>query len=629
MIGIKLEGDDEFLELPPDASIQLKLENPILGEGDRISPGSYSLPFNIPGGKKSEKNAAKLKNPDVIENNESYQPVKADLYFTAGHDGPIPFKKGTLQAKNTEADNIKSNFIYGLSQISPDFKNARLRDVINENVVIDATAITKYIYLKRITAGNYDVTVNGVSYQSAVTSTLKDAINANADASLDTGKFVPYASVITGGATPSGLITATYLEIKLILYHTVSGTPTRTNCTDPLQELSVKPNDDAINYQAEAFDMDTYYDGFDTFFQGYLDGTYPTDKFRLPIFFNANPYDEPLKETEFVNMLDYTDNVGLLRNNANWFTTFNEPFVVKNYNSIQPFARLKWVIEQIAAYFNFPLEGDFYADSKVANRLVYNTSSLDVAQNFLGEKKFVFWKRSFNMNELVPDWTVVEFFAAIQSRWNVAIYYNEVSKKVRMQYREPVAISKTYDDITPISSPVEGNEDLRTTGFILKSARDPTDLYSIDEQVTVGTPQDTIEVKCGRLFQTNIRSSASQLKGPRVAQKFNEKFGLRVFHYRGIITSGGNTYAAADIEGPGDLYDLQTIHDLYWKYSLLFRKNWRLVRLRVSWPFRSLLSFDWELKRRFNRSNFIVKSIDVTLENNRIKDSIVELLTQK
>lgn len=623
MIGIKLAGDNEFLELPPDARISLKLENPLLIEDDRISPGSYSFPFNVPGGKVSPGNAAKLNLPQVIENNTAYQVLKADLYYKG-----VPFKTGTLKSKSATKDIIDSHFLYGLSQISPQFKTARLRDVISEEIIIDASPVTKKIYLKRKIAGNYNVTINGVSYNSTTITALKDAVNAAAAGSLDSGKYVPFGTLITTGTSPSGLITATFLELKPVRYITITGTPTYQDSTDPLHELFVKANEGPENYQCESFDMSTYYAAFDTFISGYQTGSpYPNNKVRFPVRFNATPYDDILKDTDYINMPDPADFSGLHRNDPNFgIIQYDEPFHIINSNSLQPFVLLKHVIDKIATYFGFSLEGDFYEDSAMATVLLDTTATLDYPQNYMGEKKFIFWRRSFNINELVPDWSVVEFLSALQSRYNIGIYVNEITKKVRLVRREPIAKSYTYDDITSISSPVDINEDDRITGVMLKLLKEETDALSVQESVSIGVPEETVEVKIGRLFQTKFAYVGGvAVVGPVVSQKFNVKAGLRVFYYKGIVTSGIRTYSACDIQPPAEGWDLTTIYNSFWKYWIYFRIRRRVVKLKVSWPFRRLRMFDWEMKRRFDRNNYLVKSIDVTLENNHVGESIVEL----
>jgi hypothetical protein len=619
MIGIKLEGDTEYLDTLADTEIEINLENPLLGDAEKLSPGSYSIPFNLPGGEASPKNAAKLKDPDVIANTESYVVQKVDLFYD-----DQPYKRGTLKAKISDRNqSIQTNFFFGLNALSEDFKNARLRDVLNDNIVIDGASRLREVFVKYTGAGTPAITVNGKEYAAADWDTIRIAINTDGEDSVDSGKYVPYATYVAAGpTTPSGHA-APYIKLKLVRWDTVLGSPLETDSVDPLLELIVTYAEELVgDYIMDSWDMDPYYDAFDTFLSGYLTGTYPTPKFRFPTIFNAALHgDKNIKTSEIINAVDAA---GMVRNVA-----AND----KGYNSIQPFLRLQWVLDKIATYFDFSLEGDFY--TSVGERLLDNSVTLDVVQVYLYNKEFCWWRRSFNCNELVPDITVVQFLKAICGRYNVGMYYNEITGKVRMQKREAIALSYNYEDIDSIASPNEGNEDLRFTGYTMRVPKEETDLLSVEETLTIGTAQETYPIDCGRLHATSSQVSGGFTTGPRVSRKNNDKFGLRIFHYKGIVDNGVNEYPQADIHGTSDYEALQDfillegIHTTYHKYWLLFEKNRLLVKLKVNWPLRSLMQFDWELKRRFDRTLFLVKSFKVRLTNKNVSVSDVELYTMK
>ncbi len=291
----------------------------------------------------------------------------------------------------------------------------------------------------------------------------------------------------------------------------------------------------------------------------------------------------------------------------------------------------------------FALDGDFYDDTEVAGMFVDNSNTLDVPMDYIGSiSKYVFWRRSFNINELVPDVTVIEFLKGIASRYNLGVYFNEITQKVRIKFLEAVAKSNAYTDITSFASPTPKNEEQRVTGFNILCEKDDTDLFSINESKTIGIAQDTIEITCGRLFQSGFLFTDGPLIGPRVSRKNNEpKFKLRIFHFIGMVDNGVFSYQAADIHGENfaesiDDYEfiLSTKVGLYnrcFKYWLNFRKNWKLITLTVTWPLRMLNRFDIETKLRFDRSNFIFSSMKMKATN-KTQDTIeteVELLTMK
>jgi hypothetical protein len=628
MIGIKLEGDSEFLDLPPDVEIQLTLENPILGDGERISPGSFSLPFNIPVGEVSPKNAVKFKHPDVIEAVEVYTKQRADLYY-----GGVPFKSGVLKSADLPEPNVlEGNFLFGLSQIDETFKTADLRTVMDEAVVIDDAPVPKKIFIKRRDSGDWSLSINETDYEGQPED-IETAINTAAANSLDSDLIVPYATWVTSGTTPSGGINHDFLEIKLVTYKTIVGVPTYQDDTNPLSHLWVKANDSEDNYWVESFDLDTYYDGFDAFFDGYITGAYPDNRFRIPLRLNSNKYkDSAVENSNIVNHINvYAGGDGLLRNDPNYgILQFENPFFVYNRNSVQPFALLKYVLDKIADHFNFEYEGDFYTDPKVATILLDNTSALDDPQYFMGTKKFVFWRRDFNMNELVPNVKVADFFAALQSRWNITIYYNEQTRKVRLNKREALAQSYSYVDITGVAS--KKNKpigDGRVTGIKMIVPPETEDATSIQETHTVGVPEKDMIVKCGRLHKMTSFYHRSLIE---VSQPFKTDFGIRVFSYRGILPSNSNSLAHpwAHIDGVGnDTFDIERIHDTFWKYWLRADLSRRLVKIDAAFQFRFIKAINWELKYRFDRVNYMIKSIQMKLSNKGMRVSEVDLLSRQ
>ena len=635
MIGIQLDGDSEFLDTPPDVSISMRLENPLLTDDDKISKGSYTYPFRLPGGSKSEKNSKKLRNPDVIENSEVYVVQKATLFASSAPDSNvIPFKKGVIKPLDSDAGSINSYFLFGLSTISDDFKTAKLRDVISENIQVSNTPITKKIYLKRTTAGDYKITVNGTQHVAADIDSIVGSINATFNISLDSGNYTPHALRISSGSTPSGLITAPYVSITISRYDTVDflGTPTPsiTASIDPLQELHVTTEDDPDDYLIEA-DLGTYYSEFTTFMAGYISGTYPNSKLRFPLVLNGNAFPETVKDTQWVNAVDST---GFIKNDPNWGLNNDQPFQVRNYNSLLPMLRRKWILDKIAEEFDFLWDGDFYAHVDLEDMLEFHTVSLDVAQGFIGDKKFVFWRRSFNLSELVPDITVVEYLRRLKQRYNLAIYFNERTQRVRMAIRESVARISAYQDVTEISTPAMGNEDQRVTGFNLLSSKEDNDALSFEEKVSIGTPEQDINTECGRvyLYATDIIDSKIVF-APKVMQLWNTGDKLRTIYYKGLTDVTTFNYPAADINGALITEQLTDplvgygLYNAFWKYWLHFQRRRRIVKLRVDFPLRELVKFDFEQKRRFNRVNYLVKSIDVSITNQTVRVKNVEFAT--
>ncbi len=625
MIAIQLENGD-YLDVPPEVALSLTLENPFISDDDRISPGSYTLPFQLPGGDASPSNAQKLNNPDVLESNQQFAIRKAKLFF----DG-VMMKQGTLKSYEANGNTIQSNFVFGLSQISPEIKTANLRDIVSEVRTISNNPVLKRIFIQRA-SGNYNIKVNGVDY-GGTASGVETAINLAASDHLDTGRWVPYCVRHNSGMSPLGYIDGTsvnFLEIKLVQYNTVGGTPTFQDAIDPLLPLHVVPNDEFSNYACEAFDMDPYYADFDTFFDDYMTGDYPADDFRIPMMLNGLKFgdDDEVVISESVN--HQSSDTTFFRNEPNEanITAGVETFTVINRNSIVPVALLKWVLDKIADHFGFTWDGDFYTDSVTPALLIDNTFALDDAQYFIGRNKFVFWKREFNMSDLVPDVKVVEFLSNIQSRYNIGILPDATGKKVSLYYRENVALGSDQEDITGFSSPVQKIIDQRITGFNMIVSQDDDDKTSVKEMITVGTPEVDISVDCGRLHQMQFHffnNIGRELV--RKEHRFGEKFKTRLFHYRGIVTTAPFDHPWAHIDTPTPSMELSALYESRWKYWLHFRRNRRLVQMVVNFPFRMLINFDWKKIRVFGGKKMMVKSISVQIKHEECTVTQTELLT--
>lgn len=622
MIGIKLEDENEFLETEPDTVISIRLENPIFGDAEKLSPGSYSLPFNLPGGDRSPKNSQLLKNPDVIENAESYQIQKATLFW----DG-VPFRSGNLKPKRYANNSISSYFTFGLNALSADLKTAKLRDIIAETFIISSANIQKAVYIKPIGAGDRTITINGQAYTDDSISGIGVLINDyfTDNIILDGDLWLPRATLVAAGPnTPNG-ITPTYVTIQMARMVTddITHLPTLQFSTDPHIELNVIGDYDQWEIEG---DLKTYYADFDAFFATYVTSPEPNDKVRFPLHFNADMHDgEILKPVDVVNAYDTT---GIRKNEPNFgqLIATEDGFVPRNYNSIQPFVLLKHVLDTIATAFGFEWEGDFYEDPDFATILLDNSVGLDIPMPFVGEQKFIFWRRSFDMAELVEDITVIDLLKKIQARYNLAVYFNDVTGKVRICYREPLAKSYTHEDITMMSSPVNGIDDNRVEGYSLIIPKDPDDDFSIEERIDIGTPEETITIEVGKMQRTKTAViDGKSVTGPWVSRPISDKFATRVFHYIGIVDTGTYKYAGADITNGQDT--LPTLYDLRHKYWLLAQRNRLAISVAVNFELRHLMEMDWELKRRFDRSNFFIKAIDFEMSNWRVRATNVELYT--
>jgi hypothetical protein len=448
MIGIKLDGEGEFLDTNENTSISLKLENPIFFDSDKISPGSYTLPFDVP-----RTNLPKLKNPQVIENNESYRPERATIFFDV-----VPFKSGKINL-NSLQEQVSTYFTFGLNGISDSFKDTDLRTVLNHTILIASNPVVKKVHTN---AQQINIVMNGIVYGQPGWYWRKQPDLGYIQQSFPAGPtedYVPFMDQVTTNS-PGDRIVGWHWEIKMVKFDYVF-TPLGPRlspiaCTDPNVPLHVEVNQDGITIPFTIQpEIEGYYNDFFTWLGPFLSNTIPTDDWlkylRFPTV--ATPKLNPYREGVVVN---HNNGIGDIVINTPERTYIENIAIPANINSVQPFINLRGVLTKISEYFEFEYEGDFWEDARIDYTTLWNTYALDISEQYIQQEYFNFWRRSFNVNELVPDISIVEFFKLLQGSFNIAVYYNEQTGKVRLSWREAMAKALPYSDITSKTSNIRG-----------------------------------------------------------------------------------------------------------------------------------------------------------------------------
>jgi hypothetical protein len=606
MIGVQI--DNTFAELNDDTTIGVELFNPIFNDGDIIK-GSSTMPFNLPGAEKSEVNSRLFKNPDVIGNVESFKSIASKLFF-----GGVPWKSGLLRAKGYDKSVIQANYIFGISTIADNIKTAKLRDIITgqSNTYIQTT-LTKGFYIKNNVAFPLKLKVNGREISAVSLANLQGLINQNENETKVS------ASLSVAGSTPGGAAH----PYMFVTVNTLLGGDNH----DPAWPISVEPIEDTevekAKWYIEPFAMTDYNDAIRDFVDPGVNAV-----LFFPTLFNPGLYGEASnpKPNDIVNGKNGS---GFLLN-----TIENGTWIVNNRNSIHPFLKVKFVLDQIANEFDIDFEGDWYEDPNTAKMLLDNMTCLDVSMPYIGSKNFVFCRRTFNLSDLVPDVSVVSFLKSLQNRYNLAIYQNEKNGKITIKKRGPVAEATTYNDITSISGPVVPIEDQRLTGIRLKAATDPDDGFVQVDEYTVGVAEDEIKTDISGLrneFTTGqLDGEDGNVTGPYIRKKIGSKFTFRIFYYLGDVDNGNFVYQGASVNASGYDEKFDGVNGLYeknWKSWLHKRINRQVLTIDVDFPFRILREVEWDVKSRFDRSNFIIYSISVQLTMKRVTISRVKLYT--
>lgn len=631
MISIKVNG--QFLELYPSTKINLKLNSPIFAE-DNVIPGSYTIPFQIPFGQASEINSIILSHYDVISNTSSKKKIdNVELMFDY-----VTYKTGQLHigsfSKTTGDLNI--NFIFGFSTLVENLKVLEVKELVNEEFVVQNTGIQKAIYLKptAFASSPYSLVVNGRSYSNTTLSLLVADINADPENNAN-------ATYFATGTTPLGE-TDNFIRLK-----------NGDDGFNPLAELSVlaSPNTfiERRKWYVEPY-LDDYLDQVRSFVNTYADEVYPDDKIRFPYINNRGLYEDDFTlitdestGSGFVKFKRYpsvnaSDPDGYVKNDPFWGLNNNTPFFIENLNSLQPFVLLRHIIDKIIIALNVNLEGDITETSDFDSLLVYSNQTLDIPLDFIGSQQFIFTKQTFNLKDYVPKIKAVDLLKEFQKLFCAAVYYNEKSGNIRIQSRKHIIENTIYEDITHLAGANPIIEDISSTGIRLEQAQEDKDLATSPQVYETGNfIEDTIPTKISGLDRDilDLAIFTESATGPYVDNSSQEKnFNLRLFFYKGISTnSSGTDYPSASYKGnyslkwiDGDETEIGMINT-FWKNYLHFLKNRKKETRLINFELRHLLAIDFEKKYRIAGINYLINSIDVTLTMQGIEPATVELFT--
>lgn len=635
MNGVQIS--DEFLDLSADTSVELVLRNPIYAD-DYIIPGSYSLPFTVPGGDRNEKNARLLKHPDVIENIDARYNIPDTRYW---YDG-ILLKRGKLQVDNTERGDFSLNFLFGLGTVADNFKTAKIRDICNADVVMSASVYTKRVdIICRTTTfpGTYKIIVNGRTYEGTTNAALASAINADATEPRATATYISTPHPVHGAEAPD------YFRIEpSILPGDINTqlTITLENVRDPnlYQHIIIDSstfeseyNDDVLDWLNTNFYLETPLDERMYFPMLRNNNLYEKDDAIFKGRYGSASYDYRLMNAVY-------DGTGYVLNKP--YDSYLVGFGPWNRTSLAPMIRIKWVMDQISTFFGIELEGDFLDDPDYIRGFFYHSNTLDMKVPFLGDVPWLATRRSFNVNEFLPDWTAVDLLKNIQTKFNVAVYYNELTGKIRLQKREPVIQSKVYEDISALSSPASPPKLNTLTGIRLEAERDKDDLLSFDDFYETGDPNLVIKTSLASMPRTSnfkislnngIRTSTGvTVLLPESQRPIDQQIPGVLAYYSWKETVGGGNffYPTADIaltDGESTFDGINGLAEKRWKNYLRFLLKRKLVSIRCDLDIPHINRLDWELKRRFDRSNYLYDTIKVTLTNRRIKQASVDIWT--
>jgi len=591
MIGFKIA--DDFLSLPPDTSITITLQNPIFAENG-IIPGSYSIPFNVP---VNEQNIPLLGRQHVVESTARFpRSILAHLFLKG-----TPWMQGELKIRKVNGSKYNVNFQSGIRNLGADFRDKRIRELVDQTYTVNTNLYYKRIILQNKTGetGPYTITVNGESFTFDTLQEFQPAIDALEDVSC----FY----------YPDGWTDDTHA-----LY--IQGQP----AWDPLTPIGVKVDDES-RYNVILDAVDDFFADYIAWLQQYNSDTPPDDVIRFPMMENRGAYKEGVTYGIINNQLSNTY-VG--NGVSDWISV--------NASSLSPCVMLRHVLDKIEEFGNVKLKGEFIDDYTLQTLIFWNGNSLDVPLETLGDNRpLIFWRRVFNVNEFVPDLTVGELIKGLQTFFNLEVRYDASNRTIWMNFRDNIVTNRAYVDLTDRSGPVLDFENEESEGLTLKSKADTADKYIRTGELDPDTP---LVIGEGKLQIESILSSVPNglhnasnevFRPPQVEMEFREDFAARLMFYRGRQESAtGKTYIAASQDT--DTHSLAWTTDTglyytYWKNYVRFLLNRGHIERTINFHVKDLINLDWTRKIRIDRVNYLINTISLNVSMRGVKASKVTL----
>lgn len=573
------------LQLADDASISLKLNNPIFAD-DNFIPGDYSFPFDLPGGDSSPKNANILEHPDIPDNHKNRFEIQ-DVELSLENN---IFRKGTLLVDKANNTRYSANFRWGMKNIGDNFKNFKIRDLVDEQITITTETYDRQIVVTFGSGGSpYEIEINDKTFSNTSLSLLATDINNDPDFTaqyLNTGDTYG----VTGNRIVISLTTgADDLNLEFHPSFLVDTTP-------PGGDITSNPFTDL-------------YADFEAYLDSYYGATPPKDYIKYPVLWNLY------------------DTIGPFSINEPTATSYNFGRLTgypRRGSAIAPFMHLSHVFDKITDEFGVAFDGNFFDDPEYANALFYHCHAFHRDQMYIKNVEYRFYDTAINLRYCVPDITIETLLKGLQKKYNLSIVFKEDINTIRINRRKPVMLSKNYVDWTSIASNAKDITFQDTTnGYELQSAVDEQDERDSDDTYTYGDGTKIIFAEFG-----SIKSDETILgfTGPTVKQPMDGKFIPRLIFDKGKNTSGSIDYMEASYKGLEVTFaGTGALGESEWLDYLRFITNRKIVEFDLKLEFRHLNEIDWEKKIRIFGDDYLIKSISTSITNHRVEVSKAEL----
>lgn len=579
MIGFQVNG--EFLDLTENGQIEFNRNTP-LSQQDGFIIDDYTLPFTFPN---TPKNMRILGWPHIVENADR-NPAKWDcvMYFNG-----VPRRNGELRAQKPINRNVISlTFYSGVSVIGEAFRNVSLREILTQEFVIHELEIFKSLIINFIPVASdrCAIRINGVNFSGTDMNDL--VANINADTELT--------------------VTASNNSNELTLTSDLEG---------EFEPFFVVVPDDVvfINLVGIPAWMNTYRNAYIDFVEDTKINR-PTKALRFGTFANFDKFTDeefPLKSAPIVN---YADQDGFATN----IFTISDPILqnptVVNRNSMAPMLTLSYVLSQIEAYFDITIDFEQLNEDDV----LFHPFTLDRPIDFFGSRKLILFERSINASQLVPDIRANDLIKAIQIAFNASVEYNARTRTLKIANKEPIVTARQYTDITERCELPSHIELSTKKGLTFKFQDDADSIETLSvapSDFVIGEGEKPITVGFsvpGNVTHPQFSYWPSNAPATTVAVRlpFSNDFPLRFSRYTDLGALDSTNWFWQGLNG---------LIETYWKNSIPLEDSPIIIENKWQMTTEEVFNMPWGTRWRIDRSDYLLQSFNLSLENQNISQS--------
>jgi hypothetical protein len=618
---LQIEVENEFLDLPVDFAPEFNRFSPVF-QTEGVIKDDYTFPIPLP---HTDRNARILGNPGVIENETSFRPrFTAKLWWNG-----MPRITGQIRISKVDSDRtISVYFAYGLSEISVDFRTRSLRDIMDEEIVIHNTNFDKSIVLWYIgISGDLaEITINGKAYSESTVADLIDAINDDPDQSASAEDV----SVV--------IESLTFTYVKII--------PGSANELEPFNIQLPRPAINAVTEQLrpiwEAVTptfTTTYSDTYKDFVDNYR-GVDPDRKLRFLTYANFNGFDNDSNIKDFPLVNGYNAD-GLLRNFLRGYQVFlpnTDEVRIVNQTSLAPQVTIRYILEKIEIYYGIKIIFPMTAENTDGELVLLSPMTLDVPLKYFNDQKLIFYRRSFNINEFVPDIPVNDFLKALQSI-GFYITYDPVLKIVEFKEKQPIVRSPRYFDLKNNYSDLFEVVNFQKEGVTLSHESDPDDTfiqdtfspYSGNYNQVFGAGEKKINTRISVPHYDGFAPFPSDIiatSGVVVSMQRKPEFKSVKLAYQEYTEDTLTTFVVngQSLAWESQLNFTDGLWEQYWKDWIVMEDNTTTCKatlyMREDW----IWNPEWTIKYLIDRNKFLVKSFTVSLQESEWMEVEAELV---